>query len=57
MHASPQFTEMLASPQFTEMLASLNTTRHLAAESDHHQLLIHNGDISYARGYQSIWES
>lgn len=41
----------------TEMLASLNTTRRLAMETGHHQLLIHNGDISYARGFQSIWDA
>ena len=41
----------------TEMMASVNTTTRLAAETEHHQLLIHNGDISYARGFQSIWDS
>ena len=38
--------ELDGSLEHTEMLASLNTTRRLALETDHHQLLIHNGDIS-----------
>ena len=41
----------------TEMGASLQTTERLAAETGHHQLLIHNGDISYARGFQTIWDA
>ena len=39
------------------MTASLNTTQRLATELDYHQLLIHNGDISYARGFQSVWDA
>lgn len=41
----------------TEMMASVNTTTRMAAETDFHQLLIHNGDISYARGFQTIWDA
>lgn len=40
-----------------EMTASVNTTKRLATETDYHQLLIHNGDISYARGFQSVWDA
>ncbi|GBF94969.1 inactive purple acid phosphatase-like [Raphidocelis subcapitata] len=36
---------------------SLNTTRWLAKEAESHQLLLHNGDISYARGYVSQWDN
>ncbi len=49
--------EVDGSLEFTEMTASLNTTTRLAGETEHHQLLIHNGDISYARGFQTIWDS
>jgi hypothetical protein len=31
------------------MLPSVNTTRRMAAEGEAYQLLLHNGDISYAR--------
>ena len=40
-----------------EMTAAINTTKRLATELDYHQLLIHNGDISYARGFQSVWDA
>ena len=40
-----------------EMTASVNTSRGLATELEYHQLLIHNGDISYARGFQSVWDA
>lgn len=49
--------EIDGSMEHTEMLASLNTTARLAQETEHHQLLIHNGDISYARGFASIWDA
>lgn len=49
--------EIDGSMDHTEMLASLNTTSRLLAETEHHQLLIHNGDISYARGFGAIWEA
>lgn len=36
--------------------ASLNTTRLMSGEKGY-QLLLHNGDISYARGYVSQWDN
>ncbi|KAL4439452.1 hypothetical protein ABPG77_008781 [Micractinium sp. CCAP 211/92] len=46
------------SMEASEMLASLATTARLAAEVEHGgaQLLVHNGDISYARGFSSQWD-
>lgn len=49
--------EVDGSLEQTEMTASQNTTRRMIAESEYHQLLIHNGDISYARGFQTIWDA
>jgi len=40
----------------SEMVASLNTTRLMAAEVDDMTVLLHIGDISYARGYGSQWD-
>ncbi|PSC73699.1 inactive purple acid phosphatase 27 [Micractinium conductrix] len=41
----------------SEMLASKATTACLAAEvAAGAQLLVHNGDISYARGFGSLWD-
>jgi hypothetical protein len=48
--------EVDGSNEQEEMLASLNTTRLMTAEDDDKQLLIHNGDISYAKGYVSSWD-
>lgn len=41
--------EVDGSNEQSEMLPALNTTRLMIAEADDKQLLIHNGDISYAR--------
>lgn len=50
--------EVDGSMEASEMLASLATTARLAAEVDAGaQLLIHNGDISYARGFSSQWDA
>jgi len=39
------------------MSPSLNTTSALAEEINDHSLLVHIGDISYARGYCSQWDN
>lgn len=41
--------EVDGSNEESEMIPALNTTRLMIAEADDKQLLIHNGDISYAR--------
>ena len=41
--------EIDGSNEESEMRPALNTTRLMIAEADDKQLLIHNGDISYAR--------
>jgi len=41
--------EIDGSNEESEMIPALNTTRLMIAEADDKQLLIHNGDISYAR--------
>ncbi len=41
--------EIDGSNEESEMIPALNTTRLMTAEADDKQLLIHNGDISYAR--------
>mmetsp|Transcript_1844 Transcript_1844/g.5402 ORF Transcript_1844/g.5402 Transcript_1844/m.5402 type:complete len:625 (-) Transcript_1844:225-2099(-) len=41
---------------FGEQHPSLATVRGLLRHSEGRRLVIHNGDISYARGYQSQWE-
>ena len=41
--------EIDGSNEESEMIPALNTTRLMVAEADDKQLLIHNGDISYAR--------
>lgn len=41
--------EVDGSNEESEMIPALNTTRLMTAEADDKQLLIHNGDISYAR--------
>lgn len=38
------------------MAPSRNTTDGIQAEMNDKQLLLHIGDISYARGYESQWE-
>lgn len=48
--------EIDGSNEESEMIPALNTTRLMIAEADNKQLLIHNGDISYARGYSSQWD-
>ncbi|KAK9830188.1 hypothetical protein WJX72_010191 [[Myrmecia] bisecta] len=45
------------SNELSEMLPSLNTTRGMLNETDYHQLVVHNGDISYARGYVAQWDA
>ncbi|KAI7845277.1 hypothetical protein COHA_001120 [Chlorella ohadii] len=45
------------SMEASEMLPSLHTTARLAEEAAAGaQLLVHNGDISYARGFSSQWD-
>lgn len=41
--------EIDGSNEQSEMMPALNTTMLMTAEADDKQLLIHNGDISYAR--------
>ena len=41
--------EIDGSNEQSEMIPALNTTMLMIAEADDKQLLIHNGDISYAR--------
>jgi len=41
--------ELDGSMEQTEYVPSLNTTRLLAQAGDDFQLLVHNGDVSYAR--------
>ena len=41
--------EIDGSNEQSEMIPALNTTMLMTAEADDKQLLIHNGDISYAR--------
>ena len=47
--------EVDGSNEESEMIPALNTTRLMIAEADDKQLLIHNGDISYARYVCSQW--
>lgn len=50
--------EIDGSMEISQMDASLATTNALAWEISNNgaQLLIHNGDVSYARGYSSQWD-
>ncbi|PRW45579.1 Metallo-dependent phosphatase [Chlorella sorokiniana] len=49
--------EVDGSMEASEMLPSLHTTARLAHEvAAGAQLLVHNGDISYARGFSSQWD-
>jgi hypothetical protein len=41
--------ELDGSMEQSEMLPSVNTTRRMQQEGEEYQLLLHNGDISYAR--------
>ncbi|KAG1654908.1 hypothetical protein FOA52_003150 [Chlamydomonas sp. UWO 241] len=43
----------------TQMQPSLNTTRRMAADAatDEYLLAVHNGDISYAEGFSTIWDN
>eukprot|EP00877_Chromochloris_zofingiensis_P010708 jgi/Chrzof1/5891/Cz16g19170.t1 len=49
--------ELDGSMEQSEMVPSLNTTRLLNAEQGNYGLFIHNGDISYARGYVTQWDN
>ncbi|GFR45131.1 hypothetical protein Agub_g6511 [Astrephomene gubernaculifera] len=57
--------ELDGSLEGSEMFASLNTTRRMAAEGGGaaggvgapYSLLLHNGDLSYARGYGTQWDN
>uniref|UniRef100_A0A383VVS5 Purple acid phosphatase n=1 Tax=Tetradesmus obliquus TaxID=3088 RepID=A0A383VVS5_TETOB len=51
--------EVDGSMEQSEMLVSLNTTARMLQDIQQHdfQLLVHNGDISYARGYVTQWDN
>ena len=50
--------ELDGSDEQSEMLPSLNTSSLMiqASHSEEYSLLVHHGDISYARGYVSQWD-
>lgn len=49
--------EVDGSMEQSQMLPSLNTTRLMLAEAADKTLVMHIGDISYARGYVSQWDA
>ncbi len=47
--------EVDGSMEQSEMLPSINTTRLMHEQGEEYQLLVHNGDISYARWGYMVW--